>query len=295
MKRLLIPIFVTIAALAALGFAAVRGTRTDVSKSAAPSAADSARADAATAAAPGTSTAEPQDGSPRVIRFAAHPQPMPPLLTMDLNNQIVSSAAVSGKVVLVNFWATWCPPCREEIPQLIELSKRYKEQLLVIGVSMDDLPPEAVRRFAEEAGINYPIIMYSHEILRQYGGVPGLPTAFVISPQGGVVQKHVGLYPLSTYDNEIRALLGMPVNVSVETFEDHGQIFLKNASELPGVDFAGLSPEQRKAALRRLNSEGCDCGCRLTLAQCRINDTGCPVSVKLAAKVVKQIAAAATP
>jgi hypothetical protein len=89
------------------------------------------------------------------------------------------------------------------------------------------------------------------------------------------------------------------VDATVETFEDTGQIFLKNAvlaTDLPGVDFTGLNPEQKKAALKRMNSETCECGCTLTLAQCRINDTSCPVSKKLAAQVVKEIAAnAATP
>jgi hypothetical protein len=76
-----------------------------------------------------------------------------------------------------------------------------------------------------------------------------------------------------------------------------GQIFLKNAARatsLPGVDFTGLTPEQKKVALKRMNSEICDCGCRLTLAQCRINDTTCPVSKALAAKVVKEILANAS-
>jgi len=89
----------------------------------------------------------------------------------------------------------------------------------------------------------------------------------------------------------------LPVDATIETFEDTGQIFLKNAvlaTELPNVDFTGLNAEQKKAALKRMNSETCDCGCTLTLAQCRINDTSCPVSKKLAAQVVKEIAASAT-
>jgi hypothetical protein len=83
------------------------------------------------------------------------------------------------------------------------------------------------------------------------------------------------------------------VDATIETFEDTGQIFLKNAvlaTELPNVDFTGLNPAQKKTALKRMNSETCDCGCTLTLAQCRINDTSCPVSKKLAAQVVKEIA-----
>jgi hypothetical protein len=134
--------------------------------------------------------------------------------------------------------------------------------------------------------------MASREIIQEYGGVPALPTSFVVNTEGKVVQKHVGLYPTFVYETEARSLLGMPVEASVETFKDEGQIFLKNAAlatELPDVDFKGLTPELKKVALKRLNSESCDCGCRLTLAQCRINDSLCPISKKLAAKVVAEV------
>jgi hypothetical protein len=109
-----------------------------------------------------------------------------------------------------------------------------------------------------------------------------------------VVQKHTGLYPFESYEREIRSLLGMPTDARVETFIDAGQVFLRNAAnatELPGVSFKGLNEEQKKRALRRLNSDSCTCGCKLTLSQCRVNDTGCPVSVKMAEDVVKEVAA----
>ena len=236
-----------------------------------------------------------QSNQMSVIRFASNPQAVPPFLVRDISGGVVSTAEWHGKVVFLNFWATWCPPCREEIPELVELQNRYKDRLQVVGISMDD--PEnvaGVRRFSEREGVNYPIVMASREIVSEYGGVPALPTSFVINTDGRIVQKHVGLYPTFVYETELRSLLGLPVEATVETFEDTGQIFLKNASfatELPDVDFAGLSPELKKAALKRLNSEGCSCGCKLTLAQCRINDTLCPVSKKLAAKVVTEIAA----
>ncbi len=236
-----------------------------------------------------------QSNHMNVIRFASNPQPAPAFLVRDINGGVVSTADWHGKVVLLNFWATWCPPCREEIPELIDLETRYKDRLQVIGISMDD-PDEVagVKRFSEKEGINYPIVMVSREILAEYGGVPALPTSFVVNPDGKIVQKHVGLYPTFVYETELRSLLGLPVEATVETFEDTGQIFLKNAAlatELPDVDFTGLSPELKKAALKRMNSESCSCGCKLTLAQCRINDTLCPISKKLAAKVVKEIAA----
>jgi thiol-disulfide isomerase/thioredoxin len=233
------------------------------------------------------------DDDDSAIRFASNPQPAPPFLLQDLNGNVVSTAQWQGKVVILNFWATWCPPCREEIPILVDLAKKYKDGLLIVGVSVDDGSPDDVLEFAKAFHMNYPVVMWSHELVSEYGGVPALPTTFLINKDGRVVQKHEGLYPPDVYDTEVRALMGLPVNVKIETFEDTGQIFLKNAvraTELPDVDFSGLSPEQKKAALKKLNSEGCTCGCRLTLAQCRINDTSCVRSKILAAKVIQDIA-----
>jgi thiol-disulfide isomerase/thioredoxin len=254
----------------------------------------------ATAAAPAAAT-KPKSAAPsdqaHVVRFASHPQPMPAFLVNDLDGKPVSTAAWKGKVVFINFWATWCPPCRAEIPVLIDLANRYKDRLQIVGVSVDDGDPADVKQFVKEAGINYPVVMADRAIVAEYGGVAALPTLFVVNPDGNVVQKHEGLYSNALYEAEVRLLLGLPVDATIETFEDTGQIFLKNAvlaTELPNVDFTGLNAEQKKAALKRMNSETCDCGCTLTLAQCRINDTSCPVSKKLAAQVVKEIAASAT-
>lgn len=261
-----------------------------------PRAASGASKAVAAGLKPGTVPLSPAEQN--VVRFASNPQLVPPFLVRDLDGNIVSTAAWRGKVVLINFWATWCPPCRMEIPQLIELADRYKDRLLVIGISMDDSPPEEVKLFAKEAGINYPIVMAGREMISEFGGVPGLPTSYILNSDSRVVQKHVGLYAPVVYDNEVRALLGLPVDAKIETFEDTGQIFLKNASlatELPDVDFSGVSPEQKKAILKRLNSESCTCGCGLTLAQCRINDSGCGVSKKIAANIVKEILSGSPP
>jgi thiol-disulfide isomerase/thioredoxin len=227
-----------------------------------------------------------------VIRFVKNPEAAPPLQGRDLSGAAVSGVDWNGKVVLVNFWATWCPPCREEIPELIALQKQFKDRLQIVGVSEDDDPPENVLKFSQQKGMNYPIVMATPELIAAYGGVAALPTTFVVDTQGRVVQKHAGLYPMDSYVRDIRALLGLPVDARIETFEDTGQVFLKNAAnatELPGVNLAGLTPEQKKRALHRLNAESCTCGCPLTLSQCRVNDTECPVSTKLAAQVVKEI------
>lgn len=242
--------------------------------------------------------ARADDANSPVIRFVKNPEVAPPLQAQDLSGKPVNKENWAGKVVLVNFWATWCPPCREEIPELLALKKEYKDRLEIVGISEDDDPPEDVLKFARQKGMTYPVVMATPELVEAYGGVPALPTSFLIDTQGRVVQKHSGLYPIEAYDLEIRTLLGMPTNARVETFVDTGQVFLRNtanATELPGVSFKGLTAEQKKRALRRLNSESCTCGCKLTLSQCRVNDGECPVSGKLAAQVVKEVAGGAKP
>jgi len=242
-----------------------------------------------------SSDADDEDDVPKVIRFASNGELMPPFLVNDVEGNVLSSAQWRGRVVIVNFWATWCPPCREEIPEMIALANRFGDHLQIIGVSEDDdATPDELRDFAHNEKINYPIVMGNMGISKEYGGVPALPTSFLIDTNGRVVQKHVGLYPPAVYDREIRALLGEHIDVPVQTFVDEGQIFLKNAAnatDLPGVDFKGLSAAQKRVALKRLNSQNCVCGCKLTIAQCRINDSSCSVSERLAAQVVKEVAA----
>jgi len=232
--------------------------------------------------------------SAKVIRFAKNPEPAPPFLLRDINGKIVSTADWKGKVVILNFWATWCPPCREEIPELVRLQEKYKDKLLIVGASEDEDGPQKVEQFVQQHGMNYPVVMATKELIDNYGGVPALPTSFIIDREGRVVMKHTGLYEYDAYEREVRALAGLSVDARIETFDDTGQIFLKNASnatELPDVDFSGLTPDQKKEALHRLNAETCTCGCKLTLAECRVNDTECPVSKGLANDVVKRVKA----
>jgi hypothetical protein len=143
--------------------------------------------------------------------------------------------------------------------------------------------------------------MASDEIRMKYGGIAALPTSFMLDSEGRVMQKHEGLRDPILYELEIRALAGMPVPVKVETFEDTGQIFLAHAdraSQLPGVNLSKLTPEQKMAALHRFNAETCACGCKLTLAQCRIYDHNCPISGPRTSKIIAEIThggGAATP
>jgi thiol-disulfide isomerase/thioredoxin len=233
-----------------------------------------------------------------VIRLVGHPEAAPDFLVAGLDGKPISIVGARGKIVLLNFWATWCGPCRAETPDLIELQKKYKDSLQIIGLAVDVDDTEEVKTFVESAGINYPIAVAPIELRMQYGGITALPTSFLLNAEGRIVQKHVGLFNPLLYELEIRALLHLAIPAKVETFEDNGQIFLKNAAratELPGVDLSSLTAPQKVAALRAFNAESCTCGCQLTLAQCRIYDSACHVSKERTAAIVGEVGAPAAP
>jgi thiol-disulfide isomerase/thioredoxin len=240
-----------------------------------------------------------QESEQATIRFVRNPDPAPDFKLAGLDGKAVTLAGSKGKVMLVNFWATWCGPCRAEIPDLVELQNKYKDRLQILGLVVDDDDRDAIMKFVEKFSINYPVAVATNDIRLQYGGIPALPTSFVLDSEGRVVQKHEGLRDPVLYETEIRSLLGLPIgNVKVETFEDAGEIFLKHAdraSDLPGVDLSKLTPEQKIIALHKFNAESCTCGCNFTLAQCRIYDRDCKISKAAITKILAVITAHATP
>ncbi len=124
-----------------------------------------------------------------------------------LNGGQLKLSAYRGKVVLLDFWATWCDPCREEVPHFIDLQNRYGPSgLQILGVSMDD-SPEPVRDFYQQLGMNYPVVMGNARIGELYGGVLGLPIAFVIDRDGRIQDKHIGAVNLAIIESEVVKLL----------------------------------------------------------------------------------------
>jgi peroxiredoxin len=112
-----------------------------------------------------------------------------------------------GKVVLLDFWATWCVPCREETPHFVELQQKYGSQgLQIIGVSMDD-SPDPVRTFYQQFHMNYPVVMGTADVGGAYGGVLGLPIAFLIDREGRIYAKHIGATDAAVFDKDITTLL----------------------------------------------------------------------------------------
>lgn len=236
--------------------------------------------------------ADERGGDAVELQFYRDPDAVKPFTAADLEGRALSSADLKGKVTIVNFWATWCPPCRQEIPDLIALQDKYRDQLQIIGVSEDDDPPSKVKQFVADHKMNYRIVMTTNEIHKVFGNVDALPTSFVIDREGRIVQKHVGMLRPDTTEAETRSLAGLPVNASIETIDKDQPpppVKLANAAQttnIPGVDLAALPKDKRVEAIQKLNDEGCTCGCNLTVARCRVDDPKCPVSLPRAQEII---------
>ncbi len=132
----------------------------------------------------------------------------PPWQLPDLAGQTVSSEQFKGKVVVVDFWATWCPPCVAEIPGYIALQKKYAAQgLVIIGISMDRRGPAAVQRFTAARGINYTIVMGDDASAEAFGGIEALPTTFLINRQGDIVHQKIGAVATEEYEKLVQQAL----------------------------------------------------------------------------------------
>jgi len=128
-----------------------------------------------------------------------------------LNNPDGSSYSLSdfrGKMLILNFWATWCPPCKKEIPDFIELYDKYSDQgLVILGVSVDQGGWLITKEFADKSSINYPVVMANRDIVYKYGSVQSIPTTFIIDPEGRIAGEFVGYRPKAVWEEQIRSIL----------------------------------------------------------------------------------------
>ena len=126
----------------------------------------------------------------------------------DPDGQAIKLSDFKGKVVILDFWATWCPPCRAEIPEFIALQKQYAAQgLTVVGVSLDTDGAAVVKSFMKRNGMNYPVVIGDDKIAGDYGGISAIPTTFVLDRTGNIVSSHQGFASQVVFESEIRPLL----------------------------------------------------------------------------------------
>jgi len=124
------------------------------------------------------------------------------------NGKVVNSGDFKGEVILVTFFATWCPPCRQEIPNLVELYNEYKTKgFTVIGLSVDEGGASAVAKLVQHEKITYPVLMADRATARSFGGIAGIPTSFLVNRKGHVVKKYPGFVPHSLLVRDIEAVL----------------------------------------------------------------------------------------
>ena len=226
--------------------------------------------------------------------------PLAPGFTLtDIFGNRLSLSDYKGKVVMVDFWATWCGPCRIEIPGFVELQSRYRDQgFTIIGISLDD-SAEPVMEFYKQFNMNYPVAVGNDSLGALYGGIFGMPTTFMIGRDGRVYSKHVGATHVDVFEEEVKMLIAAKPSDEVSDFTPVGraeeietstpeQIKAESNPEVPGVDISHLSAEQLAQFKKELGSQQCTCGCNLNLLKCRHDDRACAVSRRAAHEILKK-------
>jgi thiol-disulfide isomerase/thioredoxin len=149
-------------------------------------------------------SAPPEDA----INAAGNAAAAPDWELKDLDGRTVRSSDFKGKVVVLDFWATWCGPCRAEIPGLVALQKEYApEGLVIVGASVDEGGASTVKQFTEKLGVNYPVVLADEKVQQAFGGIEAIPTTFIIDRTGRIVKKDFGFTGKDEFEQEIKPLL----------------------------------------------------------------------------------------
>ena len=131
---------------------------------------------------------------------------IPPLHLTTVQGQALSLADLTGKVVLVNIWATWCGPCKAEIPALVELQAKYANQLQIVGLAYDEATPRDIAAFADRLHMNYPVAIIEPADADQFGRVDGIPMSFLADRTGHITHTYLGMLNPTTLERDVRAL-----------------------------------------------------------------------------------------
>jgi thiol-disulfide isomerase/thioredoxin len=234
----------------------------------------------------------------RAMSSGDHPE-APALSLTDVEGKRLDLADYKGKVVVLDFWATWCGPCRVEIPGLMEMQTKYARQgFSVIGISMDDEPGPVVQ-FYKEFKMNYPVAVGNQRIGELYGGILGLPTTFLIGRDGRIYAKHTGAADPAAIEDEVQQLLAMGPTAEKTNFKPgltagtETKIELGDPdaidSEIPGLNLTKLTAAQKHALKKALSDLHCPCGCNMTLLKCRQVHRKCIFSLKMAKELMEKI------
>jgi peroxiredoxin len=146
---------------------------------------------------------------------------------VSLDGRKVKLSDFRGKAVVLNFWATWCAPCKVEMPWFVDMQNHYgSDGLAILGVAMDDSDPQKIAQFASELGVNYPVLLGTNKVSEEYGDVEYLPTTFYINRQGKIVGKVAGLIGKAEIEDDVRKALD----------SDQGKAALNSGAELSPSD-----------------------------------------------------------
>lgn len=152
------------------------------------------------------------NGVPAALTDHPAAERLPDFSVKDMSGREISPDMLRGKVALIDFWATWCPPCRKEIPHFNELYSKHKDQgIVIIGLALDQKSAD-VTTFLRQIPIEHPIAIATPELQQQFGGIEVYPTAFLVNRNGGVVKKYLGYTYPEEFDHDVTALLNAPAS-----------------------------------------------------------------------------------
>jgi peroxiredoxin len=155
-----------------------------------------------------TEAPEKTDMAKRVARSDRPKIAAPDFALRDEDGNTIRLSDYKGKAVLLNFWATWCGPCKREIPGFVKLYNEYKDKgFEIIGISLDQAGWEAIKPFADKYDITYPIVLFDRKVIIDYGGISSIPTTFLINEKGEVIERIIGLRPDAYFESKVKEML----------------------------------------------------------------------------------------